>query len=147
MIAMKRDGVYDVPFYLGSTREDLQTLRMVAIYMETLKYFLESEEIKELKWYLCYGMHRLSFIIQLRKKGDNSLFEYLFERKMMRGELIHEALAGLEDKYELCPMTCELENEQKKFEAFKSYLIEKYEYVQEGEWSPWRLVTFLISSA
>ena len=134
MAHMEENGDFNVDEYLTIDPGDIRTMVYECMYMETLVFLIEQDELKEMRRFLVFGIHGLTLFNETLDKGDSVLFEYLYGQKLKGRLFFFQTLDSVEVEHNLCCRHSSLKGEVvESFKEFKVKLKEEYDPIWQVE--------------
>ena len=134
MAFMEANGDFDVNEYLTIDPGDIRTMVYECMYMETLVFLIEQDELKEMRRFIVFGIHGLTLFNETLDQGDNVLFEFLYGQKLKRPRFFFQTLENVESEHNLCARHSALKGEVvERFKEFKVKLKEDYDPIWQVE--------------
>ena len=134
MAHMEENGDFNVDEYLTIDPGDIRNMVYECMYMETLIYLIEEDELKEMRRFLAFGVHGLTLFNETLEKNDKLLFEFLYGQKIKSPCYFFQTLERLEDEHSLCSQHSALKGSAvAKFKEFKSKLKKNYDPIWREE--------------
>lgn len=130
---MEEHEDFDIANYLEIYPGEIRDRVFKCIYMETLKYLIEEDELLKRRRFLAYGIHGLTLFNEVIEEDDKVLFEFLYGQKFKVPHFFFETLEALESGHKLLDKRCELKGDAlRRFKEFKVEVKKKYVYALRG---------------